>query len=485
MLKGALVGAGLPLLRPFRSARAAARVQFGELEPLVRLVEETPRDRLIEAAAGKIRGGATHAQLLAAGFLAGVRGIRARPVGFEFHCVLAIHSAHLTAQDAPPADRWIPVLWALDQFKSSQQKKRDKHEGGWALALPDGARLPAPAQARQRYLQAMADWDEEGADRAITALVRATEPEAVQDLILRHGARDLRDIGHKAIYAANAWRTLKVIGWQHAEPVLRSLTFACLEHDGKNPSRRDAAEDRPWRENAKSVGHIRPGWRSGTKPADVPALLQTLRQAPPVEASFAVAVQLQGGTDPASIWDALFLGAAELVLRHLDIIALHAATSLNALHHAYQNAAEDETRLLMLLQAPAFLALFRQELGAGSNARIDALEPAALASRGPEAVAEILADLGPRTPRATARTLTLLEDARTLPALTAAARRLVLAKGDGAHDYKLSAAVLEDVHHVSPRWRARYLAATLGLFPGAQDSQNPLVERIRAALGRT
>ena len=41
---------------------------------------------------------------------------------------------------------------------------------------------------------------------------------------------------------------------------------------------------------------------------------------------------------------------------------------------------------------------------------------------------------------------------------------------------------LEDVQHLSPRWRSRYLAANLKLFPGAGERQNPLVDRIRAAL---
>ena len=47
----------------------------------------------------------------------------------------------------------------------------------------------------------------------------------VRDL-LRYGARDFRAIGHKAIYVANSCRTLESIGWQHAEPVLRSLAYA-------------------------------------------------------------------------------------------------------------------------------------------------------------------------------------------------------------------------------------------------------------------
>jgi hypothetical protein len=55
------------------------------------------------------------------------------------------------------------------------------------------------------------------------------------DLFCRFGARDFRDIGHKAIYVANSWRTLQNIGWQHSEPVLRSLAYALLEHEGDNP----------------------------------------------------------------------------------------------------------------------------------------------------------------------------------------------------------------------------------------------------------
>ena len=55
----------------------------------------------------------------------------------------------------------------------------------------------------------------------------------------RYGARDFRDIGHKAIYVANAWRTLQTIGWQHAEPVLRSLAYALLDHE-RRPTRRSA-----------------------------------------------------------------------------------------------------------------------------------------------------------------------------------------------------------------------------------------------------
>src|SRR5438552_18200991 len=56
-----------------------------DIEPLVRLVEETPRERLFEAVAEKIGHGTSYQQLLTALFLAGVRSIQPRPVGFKFH----------------------------------------------------------------------------------------------------------------------------------------------------------------------------------------------------------------------------------------------------------------------------------------------------------------------------------------------------------------------------------------------------------------
>ncbi|HZZ27241.1 MAG TPA: hypothetical protein VFE46_04470 [Pirellulales bacterium] len=44
---------------------------------------------------------------------------------------------------------------------------------------------------------------------------------------------------------------------------------------------------------------------------------------------------------------------------------------------------------------------------------------------------------------------TLLPEARAVPFIDAA-RLLVFLKGNNAHDYKFSSAVLEDYYHVSP-----------------------------------
>ena len=56
-------------------------------------------------------------------------------------------------------------------------------------------------------------------------------------------------------------------------------------------------------------------------------------------------------------------------MRRPGIVALHAVTSTNALHFAYQTSSNSETRQLLLLQNAAFLPhVSRQSVGRGSRA---------------------------------------------------------------------------------------------------------------------
>src|SRR5262249_22598331 len=157
---------------------------------------------------------------------------------FEFHCVLVINSAHLASLASPDRDRWLPLFWALDNFKRSQAIKKGK--GGWVMPPPAEGNLPGASEAHKRFVEAMDRWDVDGAGRAWRARAGTAGAGECAGLFWRYGARDFRDIGHKAIYAANSGRTLHPTGGRHAEPVLRSLAFACLDHEGGNPADRDA-----------------------------------------------------------------------------------------------------------------------------------------------------------------------------------------------------------------------------------------------------
>ena len=62
------------------------------------------------------------------------------------------------------------------------------------------------------------------------------------------------------------------------------------------------------------------------------------------------------------------------------------------------------------------------------------------------------------------------------------ARRVLIKKGDDAHDYKFGCAVLEDAQHISDIWRPRFLAASVFALQGSGKADSPLVKRTRAAL---
>jgi hypothetical protein len=476
-------------LRPVTAAEARPQpnaVQLrAEIEPIVRLLEETPRSELLEQVAARIRGGLSYQEVVAALLLAGVRNVQPRPsVGYKFHAVLVVNSAHLASLASPDSDRWLPIFWALDYFKSSQA--RDVNEGNWTMQPVDEGAVPAGGKARETFVKAMQAWEEEAADAAVAGLARSAGANEVFELFYKFGCRDFRSIGHKAIFVANAKRTLDCIGWQHAEPVLRSLAYALLNHHGEpNPANSDLAPDQPGRQNQQRLAKIRHDWRDGELDERATTdLLAVFREGSAAEACDQVVEVLNRGVSPQSVWDALLSGAGELLMRQPGIVALHAVTSSNALRYAYATSGNDETRRLLMLQNAAFLPLFLQAMrGRGNVAdrRLDELEPISVDVHDENLVNEILADVSRDRMTAARKALAYLQEAPAEP-LVDQARRLIFLKGTDSHDYKFSSAVLEDYYHLSPKWRNLYLAASVFKLRGANERENEIVERTRNAL---
>ena len=474
----------LPSVSAAEASLDPSIVRFApEIEPLVRLLEDTPRDRILEEIASRVRKGLPYRDVLAALMLAGVRNIQPRPVGFKFHAVLVVNSAHLASLASPDSDRWLPIFWAIDQFKSSQAA--DVREGNWTMGPVDEKAVPPPDKARQAFIDAMEKWDESAGDVAAAGLARGASAHDAFELFARYGMRDFREIGHKAIYVANSFRTLEVIGWQHAEPILRSLSYALLDTlRDKNPAKADLPADRPFRKNVPAAKSLRNDWLNGKPDGGAASeMLRVVREGSAADASTKAVELLNKGIAPRSIFDGLFEGAGELLMRAPGILALHAATFTNAIYYAFEHCHNDNTRRLLLLQNAAFLPLFRAQQQR-SDTRIDELEPAKLESTGEEAVAEIFADVSRNDTRldAARKILAYLRNKGDVRLLADTARRLIFLKGNNSHDYKFSSAVLEDYEHLSAPSRDRLLAASVFNLRGTGDNDTDLVKRIRSAL---
>jgi len=472
-------------LRPVTAAEAALganAVKFGDnIEPLVRLIEDTPREKLIEEVAARVRDGLNYRKLLAGLLLAGVRNVQPRPsVGFKFHAVLVVNSAHLASLASRDEDRWLPIFWALDNFKSSQA--RDVREGNWTMAAVNESKIPSAEKCRERFIDAMDRWDEELADVSVTGLSRSRGANEVFELFARYGIRDFRSIGHKAIFVANSYRTLQCIGWQHAEPVLRSLAYALQNHEGQpNPGESDLDADRPWRKNLERADTIRDHWQMGrVDDKAVEELVKTFRAGSNDDTCEQVVEMLNAKVSPQSIYDAMFLSAGELLMRQPGIVALHAVTSTNAFRFAFDMAADDNTRRMILLQNAAFLPMFREAMkGRGDVNKRSILELNGEETAGVDGIFE---QIGNDTQQAAKRALHYLDNEGDADQLIEEARRYVFLKGTDSHDYKFSSAALEDFYHVSPTWRNRYLASSVFKLRGAGGKNNGLIERIRDAL---
>jgi hypothetical protein len=452
-----------------------------EIEPLVKLLEDSPRDKVLEEVAARIKKGLSYQHILAALLLAGVRNIQPRPVGFKFHAVLVVNSAHLASLASPDQDRWLPIFWAIDAFKNSQAA--DVREGDWAMGAIDESAIPSSHTAKQAFIDAMDNWDEAAADVAIVGLARTAPAHEIFEILCRYGVRDFREIGHKQIYLANSFRTLEAIGWQHAEPVLRSLAYAIIDRNGEqNPAKADLSADRPYRRNLELLKKINDGWRDGKPdPNATREMLASIRDGSDNDCADKVIELLNRGVSTQSIQDAIFDGCGELLMRAPGILSLHATTFTNAVHYAFNRCRDDWTRKLMLLQNASFLPRFRGN-SKDKGIHIDTMEPVAVEKPGPAAVEEIFADMSKDKLSAAKKILAYLKDGGDTRSFADAARRLIFLKGRDSHDYKFSSAVLEDYAAMSPPWRDRYLAASAFYLKGSGDKDNDLVKRIRAAV---
>jgi hypothetical protein len=215
-------------------------------------------------------------------------------------------------------------------------------------------------------------------------------------------------------------------------------------------------------------------------------MLAVLREADENGSCEKVIELVNRGVSPQSVWDALLLGAGELLVRQPGIVALHAVTTTNALRYAWDTSSSDDTRRMLLLQNAAFLPMFRGAMGGRGkigDQKINELQPVSIAGDEGKAVEEIFAEISSDRMNAAGKTLSFVQSHPNPQQFIDAARVLIFLKGTNAHDYKFSSAVLEDYKNVSPEYRGQFLASSVFNLRGSRGPDNKLVERTRAALG--
>ena len=347
--RGALVasvGWGLASDLGFVSAGAdegPERLEFGPLEPLVALMQETPLDRLLPALVERLRAGTDLRHLVAAAALA-----NARTFGGEdyvgFHTMMAIAPAYRMAAETPEPRRPLPVLKVLYRNTARIQEFGGRKSEVLRAVPPGGS--PAGNAAGEEMRDLVRAKDVGGAERALAALARRSPGEALDGLL--YAVDDYTEV-HRVVLPHRAWDLLDVIGKEHALTLLRQSVHYCVKEERglRGP---DATKVRTLLPELLEEHHLL-GREPGTQPADN-AALDRLEQAifggTPEEAADAAAAALAGGMAPAAVGEAVSLAANQLLLRdagrtardekpgkpagsvHGDSIGVHASDSANA-----------------------------------------------------------------------------------------------------------------------------------------------------------
>jgi len=459
------------------------------IEALVKLIRGTPRTKVIPVFIEQLKAGLSYHDFLAALFLATVEH-------GDPHQVAGIYSAHRVASEARVEERLLPLFWALDRiargFEEEDLRKRPEL----------GGELPGGDRAQDVFAGAMKGLDPEAAERAIVALARARGSRQAMSLLWEHGARRVEGtLGHHPIMAANTWRTLEALGWQHAEPVLRYLAgaFATSESDRTYLPNLERAR--------KTLPALRAGWTAGEPSRGATLdLFAVVREGRTDDACDLACAQLTAGVKAGSLWDAVHLAAADLIFRYrtggslIGGYLVHAVTSTNALRCGFDCSGEDRARLLLLLQGVGvlgdlFVARARKEdqLRAMSLVDLRAVpgDPAG-------AMADVFAMLPRKTnvypseePRgaremsdaASRRAFVLVQDAAGKAGFLRSARSLLCVKATtDPHDLKYPVAAFEDAAVVSPEWSPYLLASSVHALHGAASEDSAVLVEARQAL---
>jgi hypothetical protein len=492
----------LPLLGElavFGAEPPPATLRFGaDLEPVVRLIEETPRDKCVAVFLDQLRRGLSYRRFLAAVFFAGVRRHGSH------HDVYKIHAVHQVSLDARPEERLLPLFWALYGYKKHQE------DFPRPLLTELNGSLPAPEKAGAELSDAMKRFDAGGAERAVVTLARNQGARQTMEQLWVYGLRSLGAGGHAAIMVANCFRALETIGWQEAESALRFVVQDLYLLGAEKP-------DHYWPSNSdRADRHLEklPGsWASdNADPAAARELFLLLREGKAEPACELAIKQLLHGVGAQSVWDAVHVATAELMVRHksgwgLASRPLHANTSTNALHYAFRTCMNPRTRLLALLQAVAWAAGRTGDDPADlRDLKIAELPVAPVAAKAEDAVAEVFALLPSRTYRWDAEAkqavlgygerakadeacrkafVLVKERPDVVPLFVQTAHNWLCRKAnDDAHEYKFLAAILEDAACVSRAWQPHLLAAAVHYFHGTQTPDNPIIQHVQEALRR-
>lgn len=361
------LGSGLAVdlgLTPAFAADEPGRLTFGNLEPLVGLMQDTPAAKLLPLLVKKLDEGTPLKDLVAAAALA-----NARTFGGEdyigFHTMMAMAPAWHMSQELSTNRQALPVLKVL--FRNTNRIQEYGGAKKEVLQPITPGELPANRKGGEALLDLVKRKDMAAADRTFAALLNRSTEDSFNDLLF--AVQDQQEV-HRVVLPYRAWALLDIVGKEHAQTMLRQSVHYCVKNENANWAKHfDGSRvllpkllDQYKLPREKMVKReIDDAW--------IGQMSDTLFKSSADQAADAVAAALADGIDPEAIAQAIALAANQLVLRdagrpanqtspgkpvgsvHGDSIGVHACDSANAWRHLSRLANPRNAAACLILSA--------------------------------------------------------------------------------------------------------------------------------------
>jgi hypothetical protein len=301
---GASVAGELGLARAFAETDDK-RLTFGDREPLVSLMQDTPAGKLLPLAVEKLKSGTSLGELVTAAALANARTFGGQDYT-GYHAFMALMPAYQMSRELPEERRPLPVLKVLHRNTQRMQDLGGSKRERLQKVAP--AELPSDRPGGELLREATRKKDMDGAERTFAALAQGPVGEAYNHL--QFSIQDEIDV-HRVVLSWRSWAMLDLAGKDQAQMLLRQSVRFCVNEDQGGKSGVRAILPKlldQYKLLDKKIGEKK------AEDSWVEKLAGVIYSGSRAQAAEAVAAALAEGMAPEAIGEAMSLAANRLVL---------------------------------------------------------------------------------------------------------------------------------------------------------------------------
>ena len=360
----------------FSTEEDSAHLHFGDLDPLVAFLQETPPNKLLPKVKEKLKAGVDLKQLTAAAAL-----VNARAFGGEdydgYHTLMALAPAYWMSQQETSDER-KPLAVMKVLMRNCNRLAAVGGAKAEVLKPVKPAKLDAGKPQGDQLRDVVRTKDMEKSEAAFAAICSGRPEEALDALMF--AVDDTLDV-HRIVLCSRAWDLVGFVGAERAHTLLRQSVRFCVgqERNGGHVQRSQKMRDL-LPKYLDQFGLI--GKKPGTKSMDdgwVGEFANTIFRATPEQAGEAAAAALAEGIAADAVSQGIGLAANNLITRdegrpkaeggnkpagsiHGDSIGVHACDSAHAWRHLAK-AGDRRTQVSSLILSAWQVARDRVERG--------------------------------------------------------------------------------------------------------------------------